>query len=144
MQLLADRSFVQAPGTCIVCNRAPDEGQPVVDTLHNLTLGIPSLDGRIYVCFGCAHSIAQTIGYVSEEAEQAAVQAAADAKAQFDALKAKVDAVFGEINVVAETPVVAEEDFETAMTRFGVDEPVEDEAPEDEVVEEADEEDEDA
>jgi hypothetical protein len=102
MQLLADRSFVQSPGTCIVCNRAPDEGQPVVDTLHNLTVGIPTVDGRIYVCFGCANSIANTIGFVSDEVTRAAVAEAAQAVAEAAVVKARAEAIFQEFNAPVE------------------------------------------
>jgi hypothetical protein len=89
MQHYEDRSSMQAPGLCFVCETAPQAG--VVDTLQNFTPGFPSnLDGRKYICDGCAAAAAQACGFYSTTEVQ---DAEASAEAATGSLNAVIDHV---------------------------------------------------
>lgn len=57
------------PGICFICEAKPTEKQTAVDTRRDFEPGGPTyLNGRKYVCEGCAHEVAKLYGYVSEKA----------------------------------------------------------------------------
>lgn len=113
MQRYEDRSSMQAPGLCFVCETAPQAG--VVDTLQNFTPGFPSnLDGRKYVCDGCVKALAEAGGFYATEDVVTAVARADAAVARFNAVRdhvAEVVKSFADEALVAvadaSVPVVA-------------------------------------
>ena len=79
MIVLDPREMIR-PNLCLVCEMTPDPGSDVVDTLRDLSIGgVPShaateamdlqthLSGRKYVCSGCIHDLAKTLGWVTPE-----------------------------------------------------------------------------
>lgn len=114
MRRLNDRSEMQAPGICFVCECAPQAD--VVDTNANFTAGFPSsLEGRKYICRGCVEGAAVQLGLVSAEARDKAMDAAvvADAKrvAVLDAVREFAQAVVdGSLEDIADRVVVFAED----------------------------------
>ena len=116
MRKLNDRSEMQAPGICFVCECAP-QGE-VVDTNANFTAGFPSsLEGRKYICDGCVKGAAGVLGLVSSEKQEQATADAAVANAQrqnvIDNVRAFAQAVVdGKLEEDAARVVVFAEDSE--------------------------------
>lgn len=108
MEHYEDRSSMQAPGLCFVCETAPQAG--VVDTLQNFTPGFPSnLDGRKYICDGCVKSAAEACGFYASDDVAAANAKAEAAVSDLNALRDHVGNVVKslEAGVVREVKAVA-------------------------------------
>jgi len=89
MQHYEDRSSMQEPGLCFVCETAPQAG--VIDTLQNFSPGFPSsLSGRKYVCDGCAAAVAETAGFFATGDVVTANARADEAEARYNAVRAHV------------------------------------------------------
>lgn len=116
MRVMEDRSEMQAPGICIICETAP-QGR-VVDTNQSLTLGFPShIEGRKYVCEGCVAAMGEQVGLVSIESRDQSRRDEVRARAEFvavvsavrDAAQAVVD---GSLEELAARVVVESDESE--------------------------------
>lgn len=89
MQHFEDRSSMQAPGLCFVCETAPQAG--VVDTLQNFTPGFVSpLAGGKYICDGCVKAAAEVCGFYASDDVAAANARADEATARYNAIRSYV------------------------------------------------------
>ncbi len=91
MQRYDDRSFMQEPGICFLCELSPSDGVGFVDTDRNFSPGFPSsLSGRKYVCDGCVKNLSETAGYFASEDIQEAQRRADAADARYSAVREHV------------------------------------------------------
>lgn len=87
MQHFADRSTMQVPGICFVCERTPDEGTGYVDTKTTFTPGFPSnLAGAKYICDACVKAAAEACGFYADTSVANAARAKAVAEGKFSAV----------------------------------------------------------
>lgn len=105
MKHYPDRSQMQAPGVCIICELTPNEGEGVVDTTLNFEPGfVSALTGRKYVCDGCIKSIGQAAGLYATADVETANQAAGEALARYNAIRdhvAKVGLALTDVALLA-------------------------------------------
>lgn len=84
------------PGMCFICEMTPTEGQTSVDTQREFEPGGPTyLNGRKYVCEGCAHEFAKLYDFVSKKS-------IADLQLAHDWLKDRVSELEDRARQVAE------------------------------------------
>lgn len=92
MQRYEDRSTMQDPGVCFICEQTPSDGVGYVDTDSNFAPGFPSsLSGRKYVCDGCVNSIANASGYFATKSVEEANRVADEATARYNAVLSHVE-----------------------------------------------------
>lgn len=92
MQRYEDRSTMQDPGVCFICEQTPTDGVGYVDTDSNFAPGFPSsLSGRKYVCDGCVKNIAEAAGLFASGAIAEAQRTADEATARYNAVLEHVE-----------------------------------------------------
>lgn len=98
MQRYEDRSSMQEPGVCFICELSPSDGVGVVDTLSNFAPGFPSsLSGRKYVCDGCVKGVAEASGYFATSTVEEANRVADEATARYNAVRDHVASAVKEL-----------------------------------------------
>lgn len=116
MKHFPDRSTMQAPGLCFVCERTPDEGTGYVDTLTSFTPGFPSnLAGAKYICDACVAAAAEAAGFYADSTVKESSKTARIAEGKLVAVVTHVQEVAKQLeeavlqDAADKAPVVAAE-----------------------------------
>lgn len=90
MEVLHPTAELAPPNVCVICRETPDRSKRVVDTGQPFIIPNSDVVGRAYVCERCGVTIANCLGFVSNEQAKAAFHAAEMAASNLAAVKEKI------------------------------------------------------